>query len=104
MTIAEKSTELGIDLAQIALDNNPIYTCREGGSFHCYYAGGINKNIYIKDDNNDIIAEWSIPFRYSSTEFTEQTPLATIQADFLAYINALEFMALPPKEELTPKE
>lgn len=104
MTIAEKSTELGIDLAQIALDANPIYTCMEGGSFHCYYAGGMNKNIDIKDDNGDIIAKWSKEFRYSNTEFTEFTPLATIKSDFLAYINALEFVALPPKEELIPKE
>ena len=104
MTIAEKSTELGIDLAQIALDKNPILTCTEGGVFHCYNAGGINKNIYIEDDNNEVISEWDISFRYSTTEFTEETPLATIQADFKSYINGLEFIPLTPKEELTPKE
>ena len=34
MTIAEKSTELGIDLAQIALDANPILTCTKEDVFH----------------------------------------------------------------------
>jgi hypothetical protein len=34
MTIEEKSTELGIDLAQIALDANEIMTCTQEGAFH----------------------------------------------------------------------
>jgi hypothetical protein len=45
MTIAEKSTELGIDLAQIALDANEIMTCTNSGVFKCYCAGGEAKNI-----------------------------------------------------------
>jgi len=104
MTIAEKSTELGIDLAQIALDANEIMTCTCDGAFHCYYAGGENKNIYIKDDNGVTIAKWSKEFRYRTEEFTEETPLATIKADFLSYVNDLEFYPAPVQDVLTPKE
>ncbi len=102
MTIAEKSTELGIDLAQIALDANEIMTCTAGGSFHCYYAGGKAKNIYIIDDNGEQISPSY--YRYMNNEFTEETPLATIQADFLAYINGQEFVENPVADVLTPKE
>ena len=102
MTIAEKSTELGIDLAQIALDANQILTCTQEGVFHCYYAGGEAKNIYIKDDNGEQISPSY--YRYKTDAFTEETPLATIQADFLAYINAQEFVYMPVPDVLTPKE
>lgn len=102
MTIAEKSTELGIDLAQIALDANPIMTCKAGGEFHCYYAGGKNKNINIFDDNGNMIHNGY--FRYMTDAFDESTPLATIQADFLAYINGQEFVEMPVADVLTPKE
>jgi hypothetical protein len=36
--------------------------------------------------------------------FEESTPLATIQADFLAYINGQEFVEIPVADVLTPKE
>jgi hypothetical protein len=98
MTIEEKSTELGIDLAQIALDANPIYTCTNSGVFKCYCAGGEAKNIYIVDEIHNGY------FRYMTDAFEESTPLATIQADFLAYINGQEFVEIPVADVLTPKE
>ena len=102
MTIAEKSTELGIDLAQIALDANPIMTCTNGGVFKCYCAGGEAKNIYIIDDNEVNIS--NAFYRYETNSFIESTPLATIQVDFLAYINAMEFIAMPITDVITIKE
>ena len=102
MTIAEKSTELNQDLAQFALDANQIMTCTNGGVFKCYCAGAENKNIYIFDDNGDKIHNGY--FRYMNNEFTEETTLATIQADFLAYINGQEFIEMPVADVLTPKE
>ena len=102
MTIGEKSTELGVDLAQIALDANIIKTCTNDGVFKCYCAGGEAQNIYIKDEN-DIQLSQSY-YRYDTTEFTEETPLATIQTDFLAYINGQEFIPNPIPDVVTPKE
>jgi len=102
MTIAEKSTELGIDLAQFALDANQIMTCTNGGVFKCYCAGGEAKNIYIFDDNQEQISDSY--YRYKTEAFTESTPLATIQADFIAYINGQEFVPMPVADVLTPKE
>ena len=102
MTIAEKSTELGIDLAQISLDANEIMTCTKEGVFHCYFAGGEAKNIYIKDDSGEQIS--NAYYRYMTDAFTEETPLATIQDDFLAYINGQEFVSMPIPDVLTPKE
>ena len=104
MTIAEKSTELGIDLAQIALDNNPILTCTKDGAFHCYFAGGENKNINVVNEDGEQISSSRNYYRYKTEEFTEETPLATIQADFLAKYNALEFYPMPTTDVLTPKE
>jgi hypothetical protein len=43
-------------------------------------------------------------YRYGTFEFTEETTLATIQADFLALYNALEFYPAPIADVLTPKE
>ena len=105
MTIAEKSTELGIDLAQIALDNYPIQTVKDGSTdaFKCYCAGGENANIYIKDDNGLTIAAWN-GLRYMNNSFTLETDLATIQADFLAYVNAKEFVDAPVADIVEPKE
>ena len=102
MTIAEKSTEDGIDYAQIALDQYPIMTCTQEGVFHCYYAGGKAKNIYLVDDSGEQISPSY--YRYMTDAFTEETPLATIQADFLAYINGQEFVENPVADVLTPKE
>ena len=104
MTIAEKSTELGINLAQIALDANPIMTCTKEDVFHCYFAGGEAKNINVFNENGEQISNSSNYFRYKTEEFTEETPLATIQADFLAKYNALEFYPMPTPDVLTPKE
>ena len=104
MTIQEKSTELGQDLAQIALDANPILTCTKEDVFHCYFAGGENKNINVIDEDGVQISDSSKYFRYSSDEFDEETPLATIQADFLSKYNALEFYPAPVADTLTPKE
>ena len=101
MTIAEKSTELGIDLAQIALEANKIMTCTLEGVFDCYCAGGLNQNINIFNENGDNISD--AYYRYSTHEFTEETPLAAIQADFLAYINAQQFVPKQPTEVVTPK-
>ena len=103
MTIAEKSTELGIDLAQIALDANIIVTCSIDGAFDCYCAGGLDQNINICDENGVEISEWNMDFRYKTHAFTEETPLAAIQADFLAYINAQQFVPKQPTEVVTPK-
>ena len=102
MTIAEKSEELNQNLAQFALDANEIMTCTNGGVFKCYCAGGEAKNIYIFNEDGDKIHNGY--FRYKNTEFTEETPLATIQADFLAYINGQEFIEMPVADVLTPKE
>ena len=104
MTIAEKSTELGIDLAQIALDANIIMTCTNDSVFKCYCAGGEAKNINVVDDNGDVISDTSHYYRYETEEFVLSTPLATIQADFLAKYNALEFYPAPVADVLTPKE
>jgi len=104
MTIAEKSTELGIDLAQIALDANIIMTCTNDGVFECYCAGGKAKNINVVDDNGVVISDSSHYYRYETYDFVDSTPLATIQADFLALYNALEFYPAPIQDVLTPKE
>ena len=104
MTIQEKSTELNQDLAQIALDANPILTCTKEDVFHCYFAGGENKNINVINEDGVQISNSSNYFRYSSDEFDEETPLATIQADFLSKYNALEFYPAPVADVLTPKE
>ena len=104
MTIAEKSTELGIDLAQIALDSNKIMTITNDGSFQCYCAGGEGKNINVKDASGIIISDGGKYYRYGTFEFTNETTLATIQADFLSKYNALEFHPAPIVDVLTPKE
>jgi hypothetical protein len=76
MTIAEKSTELGIDLAQIALDANIIMTVKDGDDvFKCYCAGGEAKNINVVDDNGVVISDTSKYYRYGTFEFTEETTL-----------------------------
>jgi hypothetical protein len=102
MTIAEKSTELGIDLAQIALDANIIMTCTNDDIFKCYCAGGENKNINIFDDEGVNISD--AYYRYMTEEFVLSTPLATIQSDFLDYINEQEFVPMPIRDVVTPKE
>ena len=106
MTIGEKSTELGQDLAQFALNENAIKTCVDGvtAAFKCYCAGGEDQNIYIKDENGVQLSEWSMEFRYETYNFTLETPLATIQTDFLTYINALEFVPMPVADVVTVKE
>lgn len=104
MTIAEKSTELGIDLAQIALDNNPIYTCMQGDVFHCYYAGGKVKPIDVYDNNGVLLSDTRNSYFYSTESFTESTPLATIEADFKSWYNAKEFFVKPVSDDITPKE
>ena len=106
MTIGEKSTELGIDLAQIALDANIIKTCVDGvtAAFKCYCAGGEAHNIDVVNENGIIISDSSKYYRYETTEFTLETPLATIQADFISKYNALEFYPAPIPDVVTPKE
>ena len=104
MTIQEKSTELGIDLAQIALDLNPIMTVNNDNVFQCYCAGGEGKNINVKDAEGVQLSDGGKYYRYSTLDFTNETLLATIQADFLAKYNALEFYPAPIADVLTPKE
>jgi len=104
MTIQEKSTELGIDLAQIALDANPIMTITNEDVFQCYCAGGEGKNINVKDAEGKQLSDDGKYYRYGTFEFTNETTLATIQADFLSKYNALEFYPAPIADVLTPKE
>ena len=84
MTIAEKSTELGIDLAQIALDKYGVSKCKVNDAFHCFTTkGGDAQNIYIDGHSGY--------FRWSDDTLAETSTLAEVEAAFKAYINAQEF-------------
>lgn len=93
MTIAEKSTELGIDLAQIAVDSYKIMKCSNDGVFKCFCAGGQNQNIYIQDDSGNQVHDGY--FRYDNAELAETSTLAEVQAEFKAYLDAQEFISMP---------
>lgn len=95
MTIAEKSAELGIDLAQIALDNNPLGVCKQDGTHHCFTLKvGENQNIHIKDDNDVKIHDGY--FRWSDHELANTSSLAAVETAFKAFIDAQEFIAIDP--------
>ena len=90
MTISEKSTELGIDLAQIALDSYGVSKCKVNGSFHCFtLTGGEAQNIYIFDDNGVKVHEGY--FRWSNDELAEGSDLATVGSALKTFIDSQEF-------------
>ena len=98
--ISAKSTELGIDIAQLALDAAPIQVCTLSGAFQCFCAGGKDHNIYLKDASGDQIHDGY--FRYTNDVLAEGSSLATVAADFKAFIDAQEFVAMPVQEVMTP--
>ena len=89
MTIAEKSTELGIDLAQIALDTYGVAKRTEDGTYHCFCTkGGIAQNVYILDDNGDKVHDGY--FRWADGTLAEGSTLTAVEDAFKAYIDAQE--------------
>jgi hypothetical protein len=90
MTIAEKSTELGIDLAQIALDKYGVAKCKVNDAFHCFTTkGGEKSNVYIYDNNDVKIHEGY--FRWDDNTLAEGSTLAEVETAFKAFIDAKEF-------------
>jgi hypothetical protein len=93
MTIAEKSTELGIDLAQIALDNYGVAKCTHDGAFHCFTTkGGAAQNIYLNDDQG--VKVHNGYFRWKDDTLDEASSLADVEAAFKAFIDGQEFNAV----------
>lgn len=91
MTIGEKSTELGIDLAQIALDTYGVSKCKVNDVFHCFtLKQGAKQNIYILDDNEVKIHQGY--FRWDNDTLAENSTLAEVETAFKAFIDAQEFM------------
>ena len=89
MTIAEKSTELGIDLAQIALDQYGVAKCTVNGTYHCFTTkGGEKQNIYILDDNGDKVHDGYT--RWHDDTLAEGSSLADVETAFKAHIDAIE--------------
>lgn len=104
MTIAEKSTELGIDLAQIALDKYGVSKCTVDGSFHCFtLKNGSKQNIYIMDDSDEKVHNGY--FRWDDNTLAEGSTLAQVETAFKAFIDAQELVEMPTEvvayEELT---
>ena len=94
MTIAEKSTELGIDLAQIALDKYGVAKCKVDGAYHCFtIKAGEKSNIYLMDDNDEKVHNGY--FRWSDNTLADGSTLAQVETAFKAYIDAQEFVAMP---------
>jgi hypothetical protein len=90
MTIAEKSTELGIDLAQIALDKYGVVKCTRDGAFHCFtIKSGEKSNIYLLDDSDVKVHEGF--FRWHDDTLAEGSSLAEVESAFKAFIDAQEF-------------
>ena len=93
MTIAEQSTELGIDLAQIALDNYGVAKCTHDGAFHCFTTkGGKAQNIYLNDDNG--VKVHNGYFRWHDNTLAEASTLTEVETAFKAFIDAQEFVAV----------
>lgn len=93
MTISEKSTELGIDLAQIALDQYGLAKCTHDGVFDCFTTkGGKTQNIYLNDDNGVKVHEGF--FRWHDDTLAETSTLAEVEAAFKAYIDAQTYNAV----------
>jgi hypothetical protein len=100
MTIGEKSTELGIDLAQIALDTYGVVKCLEGGSFHCFTTTEKNALIAILDDNGNRLHRGS--FKWNDDALAENSTLAIVEQAFKDYIDAQEL--IPAKNNTTYQE
>ena len=97
MTIAEKSTELGIDLAQIALDKYGVAKCTHDGAFHCFtIKGGTTQNISLLDDSDVKVHEGF--FRWHDDTLAEGSSLAEVETAFKAFIDAQEFNAVDTTE------
>ena len=95
MTIAEKSTELGIDLAQLVLNKQPLGVCKENGLFHCFtFKYGEKTNIRIINENEDLIAKWDNTFRWSDDTLAENSTKEQVETAFKSYVNGLEFLPL----------
>ena len=94
MTIAEKSTELGIDLAQIALDKYGVSKCKVDGTFHCFtITNGEKSNIYLMDDSDEKVHNGY--FRWSDDTLAAGSTLAQVETAFKAYIDAQELVEMP---------
>ena len=90
MTIAEKSTELNIDLAQIALDQYGVSKCTLDSAFHCFtIKAGEKQNIIINDDSEVKIHDGY--FRWSDDTLAEGSTKAEVETAFKAFIDAQEF-------------
>ena len=98
-TIADKSTELGIDLEQIALDSVTLRKCEKDSIFHCFAANNETHNINIKDDNDVIIHNGY--FRYANSVLAEGSSLATVEADFKSWLGGQEFIEIPAPDVYT---
>ena len=103
MTIAEKSTELGIDLVQLAIDELTPETgpflqrLTKDGVFDCFTISKGKKEdqeILIYDDNGVKIHNGF--FRYSNVILDENSSLETVEADFRLYLGAEKFKDMPP--------
>jgi len=104
MTIAEKSTELGINLAQIALDKYGVSKCKVNDAFHCFtLKGGEKQNIYIFDDSGEKVHQGY--FRWDDNTLDENATLAEVETAFKAFIDAQELVPVATEvveyEELT---
>lgn len=91
MTISEKSTELGVDLAQIALDTYGVSKCKVNDVFHCFtLKAGAKQNIYILDDNG--IKVHNGFFRWDNDTLAENSTLSEVETAFKAFIDAQELV------------
>ena len=94
MTIAEKSTELGIDLAQIALEKYGVSKCVINDAFHCFTTkGGDTQNIYISDAEYNQVHDGF--FRWHEEALAENSTLAQVETAFKAFIDVQDFVAMP---------
>lgn len=89
MTIGEKSTELGIDLAQIALVKYGVGKCSKNGSFHCFTAKDGEQNIFIF--NADDVPLHSGSFKWENDVLAEDASIIEVETAFKNFINTQEF-------------
>ena len=93
MTIADKSIELGIDLAQIALDKYGVNKCTNGETFKHFCSPEHGSNIKILDDNGEVIH--SGYFRWSDDTLAESTTVEGVGIAFKEWLEGQEFIEMP---------
>ena len=93
MTIAEKSTELGIDLAQLAVDATTYQVHEDENEVFQHFCANKEGNIYLKDDSDKRVHNGY--FIYISEGLEETATIAEIKADFKAIIDATEYIEMP---------